>query len=368
MAAAVQAPLVSNEHTVLPAYKQVDETKFERKSNFAIPVGIPGGKEALAKQLFEAIQNIGFFYIINFGLSQEQVDHQFAIGKSLFELPTEEKIKYRADLENGGYNGYKPLGLREIRPGVFDNTEIYNVPKFIPSLERSHPSVINANKPEIENFARHIHSDIVLKLLTLFAIILELPEDHFTKSHRYDGAVSDCHLRYMKYHPRDAATNAKLDNVWVKGHTDFGSLTLLFRQPVAALQVRGPKGDWKWVKPYDGSITVNVADALQFLTNGFLKSSVHRVVAPPPDQTGIARLGVLYFVRPENDLELKPVESDVLKRLGYEPDEDAQLAEGITAGEWVKARVKAGVNRGKTPRSETAEEEIIKGVKAKYYD
>ena len=72
----------------------------------------PGGKEALAKQLFEAIQNIGFFYIINFGLSQEQVDHQFAIGKNHFELPTEEKIKYRADLENGGYNGYKPLGLR----------------------------------------------------------------------------------------------------------------------------------------------------------------------------------------------------------------------------------------------------------------
>lgn len=72
----------------------------------------PGGKEELAKQLFDAIQNIGFFYIVNFGLGQEEVDRQFAIGKSVFELPTEEKLKYRADLENGGYNGYKPLGLR----------------------------------------------------------------------------------------------------------------------------------------------------------------------------------------------------------------------------------------------------------------
>lgn len=72
----------------------------------------PGGKEALAQQLFDAIQNIGFFYIVNFGLSQEEIDRQFAIGKSVFELPTEEKLKYRADLENGGYNGYKPLGLR----------------------------------------------------------------------------------------------------------------------------------------------------------------------------------------------------------------------------------------------------------------
>ena len=172
----------------------------------------------------------------------------------------------------------------------------------------------------------------------------------------------------MKYHARDAATNERLRDVWVKGHTDFGSLTLLFRQPVAALQVKSPEGGWKWVKPRDGSITVNVADALQFLTNGFLKSSIHRVVAPPADQAGIDRLGVLYFVRPEDSLELRPVESPVLERLGYKPDEGTQVAEGITAGEWVKARVKAGVNRSKEARSEVSEQEIIKGVKAKYFD
>jgi isopenicillin N synthase-like dioxygenase len=54
----------------------------------------------------------GFFYIINFGLSQEEVDRQFSIGKEIFKLPLEEKLKYRAELEKGGYNGYKPMGLR----------------------------------------------------------------------------------------------------------------------------------------------------------------------------------------------------------------------------------------------------------------
>lgn len=58
---------------------------------------------------------MGFFYVVNFGLSQEEVNRQFAIGKSVFELPTKEKLKYRADLENGGYNGYKPIGLRVSR-------------------------------------------------------------------------------------------------------------------------------------------------------------------------------------------------------------------------------------------------------------
>lgn len=79
----------------------------------------PGGKEALAQQLFEALQTIGFFYIINFGLGQDEVDRQFAIGKAVFDLPTEEKLSYRADLENGGYNGYKPLGLRVRKISVY---------------------------------------------------------------------------------------------------------------------------------------------------------------------------------------------------------------------------------------------------------
>jgi isopenicillin N synthase-like dioxygenase len=325
----------------------------------------PAGKEKLAKQLFDAIDKIGFFYITNFGLSQEAVDRQFAIGKQLFDLSTEEKLEYRADLENGGYNGYKPLGLREVRPGIQDNTEIYNIPKFIPELERPHPDIVNVHREEIEKFARHISDNVAGKLLVLLAMTLELPENFFLEKHRYSKR-SDCHLRYMKYHHRTPEQNAALEHVWVKGHTDYGSLTLLFRQPVAALQVRTPEGEWKYVKPYPGSITVNLADSLEFLTNGFLKSSIHRVVAPPPDQADIDRLGVLYFVRPEDDVELNPIKSNVLVRLGCTQTSDESLV-GITAGEWVKARVKKGVAKGPV-RSEQKEEAIIGGKSAKYYD
>jgi isopenicillin N synthase-like dioxygenase len=321
-----------------------------------------GGKRMLAAQLFDAINKIGFFYIINFSLSQEEVDEQFAIGKAFFELSTEEKLKYRADLENGGYNGYKPMGIRELKPGIFDNTEIYNIPKFTPTYERPHPAVIKNQWPTIERFGRHIHEQVVGKLLVLIAIILELPENYFLKDHRY-WEKSDCHLRYMKYHARLEDVNRQLGGVWVKGHTDFGSLTLLFRQPVAALQVRTPSEEWKYVKPHPGSITVNIADSLSFLTNGFLKSSIHRVVAPPPDQAHLDRLGVLYFVRPEDALELRPVDSPVMKRLGYTK---AGEGEGMTAGEWVKARVRTNVAKGS--QTMQAEQEVIRGVKAKYYD
>ena len=91
---------------------------------------VPGGKQKLAEQLKDAVHNVGFFYITNFGLSQDEVDHQFAIGKEFFSLPTEEKVKYRADLEHGNYNGYRPKGSGEILPGKRDNVEMYNVFKY----------------------------------------------------------------------------------------------------------------------------------------------------------------------------------------------------------------------------------------------
>jgi isopenicillin N synthase-like dioxygenase len=226
--------------------------------------------------------------------------------------------------------------------------------------------VIEHHRAEIESFQRHIAQDTVQKLLTLTALVLELPEDALTNGHKYDD-VSDCHLRYMIYHARSAEENAKFQNVYSKGHTDFGSLTLLFRQPIAALQILAPDGTWKWVKPYPGSITVNIADVLQFWTNGYLKSSVHRVVAPPADQAHLDRLGLLYFLRPAHDLDLKVVDSPLLKRLGLKTEDDGSK-EGIKAGDWVKARVKGNLDPAKE-RGARKEEEVLPGVKVvRYYD
>lgn len=78
---------------------------------------------------------LGFFYIQNFGLSQQCIDQQFAIAKAFFALPESEKIKYRAPLEEGNDNGYRPLGSIEIFPELYDNLEFYNICKFIPETQ-----------------------------------------------------------------------------------------------------------------------------------------------------------------------------------------------------------------------------------------
>ena len=80
-------------------------------------------------------------------------------------------------------------------------------------------------------------------------------------------------MKYGKFTPEE---NARL-GLWGRGHTDLGSFTLLFRQPVAALQIQNHQtGEWKYVKPLDATLTVNACDALSFLTAGYVKSTIHR--------------------------------------------------------------------------------------------
>ncbi|KAL4771989.1 hypothetical protein BDW60DRAFT_222888 [Aspergillus nidulans var. acristatus] len=282
-------------------------------------------------------------------------------------LPNEEKQKYRAALEQGNYNRWKPASIRNLIPGVKNNFEDYNLPKFIPEhAGRPHPEIVRAHWHSIERFSRHVHNHNVKKLLVIFAVALGLEDEEWlVKRHRYDQTSGD-HLRYMKYYVR-SEENSKLGGVWRKEHSDMGSLTLFFCEPVAALQVLTKSGVWKYVRPQMEALSVNIADALQFMT-----SSIHRVVAPPKDQAHIDRLGVLYMVRIEDDCDLVPIdESPVPQKHGLTGNKvlgsDGQplkLGNGSSSG---SSRTRESPQRKRVP-NEVNDVEALKGVKVHYFD
>ncbi|GBE88138.1 Clavaminate synthase-like protein [Sparassis latifolia] len=303
------------------------------------------GKKALAATFVKAVREYGFFYVKNFNISQERVNRQFSVGKQFYELPLEEKLKYVPEgLEDGYYNGYVPAGRRILDPvsGLRDRVEVYNIPKFNGDFEHQHPAIIQEHISEIEEFARSLHTEVLDPLHVLLALALELPEDYFLNIHRYDVKSED-HLRYMKYSKYTPEENLKIGKKWVDGHTDLGSFTLLFRQPVAALQIKNPiNGEWKWVKPQDGTITVNTCDALNFLTGGYVKSTIHRVTSPPKDQEHVDRLGLLYFSRPNNEVVLATVkDSPVLQQEGLTQNNFENDGHKVpTMEEWTFAKQK----------------------------
>lgn len=132
------------------------------------------------------------------------------------------------------------------------------------------------------------------------------------------------------------------EDIRAGAHSDYGSVTLLFRLPdQPGLEILTPEGKWATVpvNPEPGSgdetlpILVNIGDLLSHWTNGLLKSTVHRVIFPKKGDGGEDRMSIAYFCHPLDDEELSEIPSEVVaaqrrKMNGSAPDEKVLTAKG----------------------------------------
>ena len=114
---------------------------------------------------------------------------------------------------------------------------------------------------------------------------------------------------------------------------------------------------------------INAGDCLEFLSGGYYKATIHRVVQPPPDQRHCTRLGVIYFCMPDDKLRLDPLmESPVLQRVGFNDRFRRHNIEPPVVEDWRKARTAAyGQSELKKGEQPGTEEEVIGGVVVKHY-
>ena len=113
---------------------------------------------------------------------------------------------------------------------------------------------------------------------------------------------------------------------------------------------------------------MNTGDALDFLTGGYYKGIIHRVVQPPPDQQQYTRLGVFYFVLPDDHTKLIPMrESPLLQRVGINPRCEDSVAPRIE--QWRRGRITVyGQSDLKQGKEKGVEEEVVSGLVVKHWN
>ena len=65
--------------------------------------GEPGALEAIAGELRHALEEVGFFIIVNHGVSQDLIDRTFAEARRFHDQPLERKMALRMNEHNNGY-------------------------------------------------------------------------------------------------------------------------------------------------------------------------------------------------------------------------------------------------------------------------
>jgi isopenicillin N synthase-like dioxygenase len=93
---------------------QIDLSRFDE----------PGGKQELAKQLYDAVTKVGFWVVVNTGIDDERVLRQLSIGNTFFKESLEEKRKHPCNFAEGEYFGYRENSRYLGDTGIKENIEM----------------------------------------------------------------------------------------------------------------------------------------------------------------------------------------------------------------------------------------------------
>ena len=115
-------------------------------------------------------------------------------------------------------------------------------------------------------------------------------------------------------------------------HADFGSVTLLLQDHVGGLEVKTVDGAFVPAPPLEDAVLVNVGLILEHWTDGRLRATRHRIVAPNLREE---RMSLAFFAIPDVEEEVTPLRELKGKEAeGEERDEAEEEEEPVTTREF----------------------------------
>lgn len=271
--------------------RRIDMSNFEAR------------KAQIADELWAASVDIGFFQLVNHGISVGKIDEAFEMAQRFFALP--DHVKARHPLKKGLNAGWESRA--QVRPstGTPDQKESYQVTR--PHMEGLWPS-----EEELAGFRQTLLDfearswALGMQVLSCFAHKLGFDDGFFTRAHDPAQPGYQSTLRLLHYYAIDAAVRDKLD-LWRAGaHTDFDCVTLLYqRTGQGGLQVCPGKDmaaqQWTPIEPADDIVTCNIGDMLMRWSDDRLPSNFHRVKNPIPGEYMGPRYSLAFFCQANRD-------------------------------------------------------------------
>jgi len=297
--------------------------------------GVREGDQASIRRAGDAIRqacsDIGFFYIINHGVSQAVIDRAMAAAKTFFAYPAETKRQVAVNKRHRGWHALGGALMYEAtKPDLKEFFSIgLELPEDDPSVMAGEalrgPNQWPAFMPELEVALAEYYAEIGkagADLLVAVATGLGIESDFF--SGKYDKPLQRTQMVYYPPHPALAET----DQFGVAPHTDYGCITLLYQDNSGGLQVRElSSNSWIDATPIPGSLVVNVGDLLAHWSNNRFRSTLHRVI----NKSGHERYSIATFYDPTYSAVVDPCDLGI--------DAASSLYPPVAAGDYILKRI-----------------------------
>jgi len=251
------------------------------------------GRDEVRRAIVDACRDIGFFQVVNHGVSEPAMRDMEAVCEEFFKLPAADKMAYYSEdtcMPNRVFSGdmYGDKGYWRDCLRLACSIPVGDTSKDWPDKPRRLREVA-------ENFAVQTRG-VGMELLRLLCEGLELRPDYF------EGDITGGGLAIkVNHYPPSPDPSLTLG---MRPHHDKNLITLLLAGSVPGLEV-AYKGEWISVEPVaPDALSVNFGLLLEVVTNGRLKSVEHRVV----NNSALARTSVAVFILPVAGSLIGPAE------------------------------------------------------------
>ena len=255
------------------------------------------------RQLCEAAESNGFFYISGHGVDTQTIDSTFATAKHFFSLPANKKATVKM---SGTHRGFLPIGESTMEGySSADQKEsyIWGLDQTFEKLDLDFenqllapnrwPQEPHEMRTVLNSFFAEVHQ-CSAKILRALAISLGESPEFFTRNFNQPTSRGS-----LIYYP---ANEQAVGEYGVSPHSDFGCLSMLV-QGSPGLSAQLADGEWSDIEPIDDTFVVNIGDLLSRWTNGRFRSVPHCVV----NKTSAARYSLVVFVDPDSRTVIDPI-------------------------------------------------------------
>ncbi|MFC4942748.1 isopenicillin N synthase family dioxygenase [Pseudonocardia sp. GCM10023141] len=285
------------------------------------------GDRGVGQIVDAALQEAGFLLVTGHGVGDALRADVRSAARAFFALPPQQKARYGVTVGGRGWlgPGVEANGRVEGVETPPDLKESFAVGPFVPTgdaavdAEWFLPNVWPAEVPALHDVAvRYTAAMEALSrdLLRLCADALGQPLDALTAL----AAHPTWTFNINRYPPLTEVGEPEPGQYRIGPHTDFGTVTVLDREPGAGgLQVETPSTGWIDA-PYDpAALTVNIGDLLEHWTGLRWRSGRHRVLPPQAGAPHEELYSLVFFGELDHDALVTPLEPPVGRRAGLAP-------------------------------------------------
>ena len=265
--------------------------------------GDDADRAAVAARIDEALCESGFLLVTGHGVPDRLRTQVRELSRRFFALPEGAKERYRVTVGGRGWlpPGAEANGYAEGTETPPDLKESYSLgadqPVGIPEIDNEwfKPNVWPVQVPglcaAVESYMDRMRG-LSDELLIIFATALGLAPGHFTEHTGHPTFTFNINW----YPPLSSVGPAEEGQFRIGPHTDFGTVTVLDREPgLGGLQVYTSDGRWVDAPFEPGALTVNIGDLMARWTGDRWRSTRHRVLPPPPSAPEEELVSLIFF-------------------------------------------------------------------------